>query len=154
MAISTVPAFADPLASGDVAVGDRYAIITIRGEARAKISGSWVVSPANLQLVAEITYVGQHNVVFRVLSGTIEFNGRVYIIAASGWRGDYNRDTHTCVYQGHAIAPNGQRAFFIIYGRDTLPVQQGTFMRMWSTFRDEDRILWKINLETYRSKIN
>jgi len=154
IALTTVPAFADPLASGDVVPGDRYAITTISGEARAWISGSWVTSPADLQLIVEVTYAGEHNVVFKVLSGTIQFNGKVYNIVASAWRGDYNRDIHTCIYQGPAAAPNGQRAFFVIYGQDTTHTQQGTYMRMWSAFRDEDRILWRINLQTYRFKVN
>lgn len=154
IALAAVPVFADPLASGDVTVGDRYAITTISGEARAWVSGSWIVSPADLQLIVQVTYVGPHNVAFKVLSGTIQFNGKVYDIVPSGWRGDYNRDSHTCVYQGPAVAPNGERTFFVIYGVDTVPVQQGTYMRIWSVLRDEDRTVWRIDLQTYRFKIN
>jgi len=154
IALGTVPAFADPLMSGDVVSGDRYAVTTMSGEARAWVLGSWVTSPADLQLVVEVTYAGQHNVVFKVVSGTIQFNGKVYSIVSSAWRGDYNRDSHTCVYQGPAIAPNGERTFFVIYGQDTVHTQQGTYMRMWSAFYDEDMILWRINLQTYRFKIN
>ena len=152
--LATAPAFADPLASGNLVSGDRYAITTMSGEARAWVSGSWVASPADLQLIVEVTYVGQHNVVFKVVSGTIQFNGKVYSIVSSAWRGDYNRDIHRCVYQGPATAPNGERTFFVIYGQDTAQRQQGTYMRMWSAFRDEDMILWRINLQTYRFKIN
>ena len=154
IALATAPAFADPLASGNVVLGDRYVVTTMYGEARAWVSGSWVKSPADLQLMVEVTYAGQHNVVFKVFSGTIQFNGKVYSIVGSAWRGDYNRDAHTCVYQGPAIAPNGERAFFVIYGQDTAHTQQGTYMRMWSEFRDENLILWKIHLQTYRFKIN
>lgn len=154
IALAAVPAFADSLATGNVVVGDRYAITTISGEARAWVSGSWIVSPADLQLSVQVTHVGPHNVIFRVLSGTIQFSGKVYAIVSSGWRGDYNRDSNTCVYQGPAMAPNGQRRFFIIHGIDTLHVQQGTYMRMWSVFRDEDRVVWRIDLQTYRFKIN
>ena len=154
IAVATTPAFADSPASRNLIPGDRYAITTMSGEARAWVHGSWVTSPADLQLMVEVTYASQHNVVFKVLSGTIQFNGKVYSIVRSAWRGDYNRDTHTCVYQGPAIAPNGERAFFVIYGQDTVPTQQGTYMHMWSAFRDEDMILWKMNLQTYRFKIN
>jgi len=154
IALAAAPAFADPLVSGDVIAGDRYAVTTMYGEAHAYVSGSWVTSPADLQLIVEVTYAGQHNVVFKVVSGTIQFNGKVYSIVSSAWRGDYNRDANTCVYQGPAIAPNGERTFFVIYGRDTAQRQQGTYMRMWSAFRDEDMILWRINLQTYRFKIN
>jgi len=152
--LATAPVFADPLSAGDVVPGDRYAITTISGEARAWVSGSWITSPADLQLVVEVTYAGPHNVVFKVLSGTIQFNGKTYSIVDSSWRGDYNRDVHTCVYQGPALAPNGQRTFFVIYGQDIEHMQQGTFMRMWSAFSDEDRTLWRINLRTYRFKVN
>ena len=154
IALATVPAFADSLESGDIAVGDRYALTTISGEARAWVSGSWIKSSADLQLIVQVTHVGPNNVVFKVLSGTVQFNGKVYSIVASGWRGDYNRVSNTCVYQGPATAPNGERTFFIIYGQDRLYAQQGTYMRMWSAFRDEDKILWRINLYTYRFKVN
>jgi len=154
VAVAGVPAFADPLASGEVTVGDRYAVTTISGEARAWISGSWIRSQADLQLVVQVTYVGTNNIIFKVLSGTIQFNGKVYGIVAGGWRGDYNRVSNTCVYQGPATAPNGERTFFMVYGHDTLYAQQGTYMRMWSRFCDEDRIVWRIDLQTYRFKIN
>lgn len=154
IALTTVPAFAASTAGSDLAVGDRYAITTISGEARAWVSDSWSTSPADLQLVVEVTYAGPQNVVFKVLSGTIQFNDKVYTIIASGWRGDYNRGTNTCIYQGPATAPNGERASFIIYGHDTLSAQQGTYMNMRSGFRDEDRIVWRISLLTYRFKIN
>jgi hypothetical protein len=154
MTLVTVPAFADPIIAGGVAVGDRYAVTTISGEARAWFSGSWVASSADLQLMVQVTYVGPTNIIFRVLSGTIQFNGRVYRIIADGWRGDHNRVSKTCVYQGPAIAPNGARTLFIIYGHDTRDTQQGTYMRMWSAFRDENTVLWRIDLQTYRFKLN
>lgn len=154
MALVTVPAFADPVTAGSVAVGDRYAVTTISGEAHAWVSGSWVVSSADLQLAVRVTHVGPSNIIFRVLSGTIQFDGSVYRIVADSWRGDYNRVSQTCVYQGPAIAPNGVRAFFIIYGHDTRDTQQGTYMRMWSAFLDENAVLWRINLQTYRFKLN
>lgn len=154
VALMTVPALADGFATGLVVVGDRYAVTTISGEARVLLSGSGTRSPADLQLVVQVTYVGPNNVVFMVISGTIQLNGKVYSTTASGWRGDYNRVSNTCVYQGPATAPDGERTFFIIYGRDTLYVQQGTYMHMCSAFRDEDGILWRIDLQTYRFKIN
>jgi len=154
VALVTVPAFADPIVAGGVAVGDRYAVTTISGEARAWVSGSWVVSSADLQLVVQVTYVGPNNIIFRFLSGTIQFNGIVYRIVADGWRGDYNRMSKTCVYQGPATAPSGVRTFFIIYGHDTRDTQQGTYMRMWSAFLDENAVLWRIDLQTYRFKLN
>jgi hypothetical protein len=154
IALMTVPAFADPVAATSPSIGDRYAITPISGEARAWVAGSWVVSSANLQLVVQVTNVGPNNIIFRTLSGTIRFDDKVYNIVADGWRGDYNRVSKTCVYQGPAVAPNGARAFFIIYGHDTSDTQQGTYMRMWSAFRDENAVLWRIDLQTYRFKLN
>jgi hypothetical protein len=84
IALATVPAFADPVASGAAAIEDRYAVTTISGEARAWVSGSWIKSSADLQLIVQVTYVGPNNVVFKVLLGTIQFNDKVYSIVASG----------------------------------------------------------------------
>jgi len=154
IALMTVPVFADPVAASSLSIGDRYAIATISGEARAWFANSWVVSSADLQLVVQVTNVGPNNIIFRTLSGTIQFDGRVYRIVADGWRGDYNRVSKTCVYQGPAVAPNGARAFFIVYGHDTTDTQQGTYMRMWSAFREENTMLWRIGLQTYRFKLN
>jgi len=145
IALMTVPAFADPVAATSPSIGYRYAITSISGEARALVAGSWVVSSANLQLVVQVTNVGPNNIIFRTLSGTVRFDGNVYNIVADGRRGDYDRVSRTCVYQGPAIAPNGARAFFIIYGHDTSDTQQGTYMRMWSVFRDENAVLWRID---------
>jgi hypothetical protein len=152
--LMTVPAFADPVAATSPSIGDRYAITPISGEAWARVAGSWVVSSASLQLIGQATNVGPNSIIFRTLSGTIRFDGRVYYIVADGWRGEYNRVSKTCVYQGPAIAPNVARAFSIIYGHDTNDTQQGTHMRMWSTFRDENAVLWRIDLQTYRFKLN
>ena len=154
IALMTVPAFADPVAATSPSIGHRYPIEPISGEARAWVAGSWVVSSANLQFVVQVTTVGPNNIIFRTLSGTIRFDGKVYNIVADGWRGDYNRISKKCVYQGPAIAPNGARAFFIIYGHDTSDTQQGTYMRMWSAFRDENAVLRRIDLQTYRFKLN
>ena len=154
VALMTVPAFADPVAATGPSIGDRYTITSISGEARAWVAGSWEVSSASLQFMVQVTTVGSNNIIFRTLSGTIRFDGKVYNIVADGWRGDYNRVSKTCVYQGPAIAPNGARAFFIIYGHGTSDTQQGTYMRMWSAFRDENAVLWRIDLQAYRFKLN
>jgi hypothetical protein len=154
IALTTVPSFADPVAATSPSIGDRYAITPISGEARAWVAGSWVVSSANLQLVVRATNVEPNNIIFRTFSGTIRFDGKVYNIVADGWRGDYNTVSKTCVYRGPAIAPNGARAFFIIYGHDTSDTQQGAYVRMWSAFRDENAVLWRIDLQIYRFKLN
>lgn len=145
---------ADPLlSSGNVAVGDRYLITTILGEARAWIAGHWVTGPANLQLLAQVTYAGTHNVIFKVLSGTFQVNNKPYSIDVGQWRGDYNRDTHTTVYQGPATAPDGKRGYFVLFGRDTAGAQQGVFMNIWSDFVGEYGALWHIELNSFRTKV-
>lgn len=154
IALTTVPAFADPVVTAGPSIGDRYTTTSISGEAWAWVAGSWVVSSASLQLIVQVTAVEFNNIIFRTLSGTIRFDGKVYNMVADGWRGDYNRVSKTCVYQGLMIAPNGARAFFTISGHDTSDTQQGTYMRMWSTFRDENAVLWRIDLQAYRFKLN
>lgn len=153
IALMTVSAFADSVAATSPSIGDRYAT-TISGEARAWVAGSWLVSSADLQPVVQVTNVGPNNIASRTLSGTIRFDGMVYNIVADGWRGDYNRVSKTCAYQGTVITPGGARAFFTICGHDTSDTQQGAHMRMWSAFRDENAVLWRIDLQTYRFKLN
>lgn len=82
--LMTVPAFADPIAATSPSIGDRYTITPISGEARAWVAGSWVVSSAELQLVVQVTAVVPNNIIFRTLSGTIRFDGKVYNIVADG----------------------------------------------------------------------
>jgi hypothetical protein len=86
--------------------------------------------------------------------GTIRFDSKVYDMVADGWRGDYNPVSKICVCQGPAIAPNGARAFLMIYGHDTSDTPQGAYMRTWSAFRDENAMLWSIDLQTCRFKLN
>jgi len=146
--------FADPLfVGGNVVVGDHYAVTTIRGEARAWIDGRWVIGPANLHLLVQVTYGGPHNIVFKVLSGTFQVNYKPYAIDVGHWRGDYNRDTHTAVYQGPATAPDGRLGHFVLYGKDTTDTQQGVFMTVRSDFRGEYGALWHIELASYRTRL-
>lgn len=145
---------ADPLVSaGNVAVGDRYLITTIRGEAKAWIDGHWVMGTANLQVLGQVTYAGPHNIVFKVLSGTFQVNYKAYAIDVGHWRGDYNRDTNTAVYQGPATAPDGKRGYFVFYGKDNTVTQQGVFMTIRSGFLGEYGALWHIELASFRTKV-
>jgi len=82
--LMTVPAFAEPVAATSPSIGDRYAITPISGEARAWVASSWVVSSADLQLVVQVTNVESNNFIFRPLSGTIRFDGKVYNTVADG----------------------------------------------------------------------
>lgn len=151
LGMSTGLVFADPLfAGGNVAVGDQYMIRTTRGEARAWIDGHLVTGPADLQLRVLVTYVGPHNVVFKVVSGTFQVRGKPYTVDVGHWRGDYNRDTHTAVYQGPARASDGRQGYFVLYGQDIAETQQGVFMNVDSDFRGEYGALWHIHLTCFR----
>ena len=151
VSVSASSVLADPLfAGGNVAVGDQYAITTINGEARAWIDGHWVTGPANLQLVVQVTYVGPENVVFKVVSGTFQILNKPYTIDVGNWRGIYNRDTETAVYQGPATAPDGRPAYVVLFGQDTTQTQQGVYMNVHSDFRGEYGALWHVNLTCFR----
>ena len=155
LSLTATSAYADPLFAGrNVMVGDRYVITTIRGEARAWIDGQWVTGPADLQLEAQVTFVGSHNIVFKILSGTFQVRYKTYTIDVGRWRGDYNRDTHTSVYQGPATAPDGRKGYFVFFGQDTTETQQGVYMSIYSDFRGEYGSLWHIKLTCFRYKLN
>jgi hypothetical protein len=146
--------YADPLtSSGVTAVGDRYLLTTIRGQAKTWIDGHWAIGPANIQLLVQVTYVGPNNVVFRVLSGTFQINNRPYTVDVGHWRGDYNRITNTAVYQGPATAPDGRQGYFVLYGKDTGSTQQGVFMNIHSDFLGEYRALWHVELQSFRTQV-
>jgi hypothetical protein len=155
LSLSATFAIADPLlGAGNTAVGDRYMITTVSGEARAWIDGRLVTGPADLQLQVQVTFVGPHSVVFKVLSGTFQVSHKTYTIDIGHWRGDCNRDTCTAIYQGPATAPDGRDGHFVLYGQDTSDVQQGVYMKMYSDFRGEYGARWHIELTTYRYKLN
>jgi len=151
LSLSATLAFADPLvAGGNVMVGDQYMVTAIRGEARAWIDGRLITGPANLQLQVQVTFVGPHNIVFKVVSGTFQVRDKPYLIDIGQWRGDYNRDTHTSVYQGPAKAPDGRNGYFVLFGQDTSETQQSAYMNIHSDFSGEYGALWHIDLVAYR----
>jgi len=155
LTVSASSAFADPLfAGGNVIVGDRYAVTTLSGTAQAWINGHWVTGPANLELQVQVTYVGPYNIVFRVLSGSFQVNYKPYIIDTGHWRGDYNRNTRTSVYQGPATAPDGGQGYFVLYGQDTIDNGTGVYMHIVSDFRGEYDALWHVDLHAFRYKLN
>jgi hypothetical protein len=99
LSLATASAFAEPLvAGGNVAVGGQYTVATISGTARATVDGHLITGPTNLQLQVQVTFVGPHNILFKVLSGTFQVQYKAYMIDVGHWRGDYNRDVHTTVY--------------------------------------------------------
>lgn len=155
LSLSATTVLADPLTSGgSVAVGDRYAVTTLQGYARAWVDGHWVKDPADLEMQVQVTYVGPHNVVFKVLSGSFQIRYKPYLLDVGHWRGDYNRDTHTTVYQGPATAPDGKQAYFVLYGQDTGGTSTGVYMHILSDFRGEYGVLWHVDLSAFRYAVS
>ena len=155
LSLSLTAVLADPLYAGNsVAVGDQYSITTINGVARAWIDGQLVTGPANLELQVQVTFVGPHNVVFRVLSGTFQVLDKDYVIDVGHWRGNYNLDTYTSTYQGPATAPDGGLGYFVIYGRDIGLGSDGVLMHASSDFRGEYGAQWDVQLSAIRYQIS
>jgi hypothetical protein len=151
LTLAATSVYADPLvAGGNVMVGNQYTVTTIRGEARAWVNGQWLTGPADLELQVQVTFVGPHNLVFKVISGSFQVGSKPYMIDVGNWRGDYNRDTATSVYQGPATAPDGRNGYFVLLGQDTTQAQQGTYMNIYSDFRGEYGALWHVNLAGFR----
>ena len=149
--LSATAALADPLSTGyPVSVGDQYSITTISGHAQAWFDGHWLSGPANLQLQVQVTFVGQYNILFRVLSGTFSIDYKNYVIDWSRWSGDYNLDSHTAVYQGPATAPNGGIGYFTLYTQDTGVGSGGVLMNATSDFSGEYGALWHVDLAVVR----
>jgi len=149
--LSATSAYAEPTySSGGLLVGNQFVITTIRGEARTWIDGHWLTAPANLQLQVQVTFAGPYNVVFRVLSGTFQVNDKTYAVDSGHWRGDYNLETHTTIYQGPATAPNGGTGYFVLYAQDTGAGSPGVFMNISSDFLGEYGSLWHVQLSAYR----
>ena len=151
LCISATSVFADPwYGSASVAVGDQYSITTLQGIAQAWIEGGLVTSSANLELQVQVIFVGPYNVVFRVLSGTFQVGNKDYTIDVGVWRGDYNIETHTSIYQGPATAPNGGIGYFVLYGQDTGVTNGGVLIHVYSDFRGEYDALWHVSLTAVR----
>jgi hypothetical protein len=105
-------------------------------------------------LQVQVTFVGPYNVVFRVLSGTFQVGGKDYAINVGLWRGDYNLQTHSSVYEGPATAPNGGEGHFTLYGVDTGVSNGGVQMHVYSDFTGEYDALWHVSLAAVRYQTN
>lgn len=105
---------------------------------------------ANLQLQLQVTFVGPHNIVFRMLSGTFQIGTKPYAIDVGHWRGDYNRDTQTSTYQGPATAPDGRPAYFVMFGQDISETSSGTYVHSLSDFLGEYGALWHVDITAFR----
>ena len=151
LAVSSV--FADPLvAGGVVAVGDQYGVTTISGTASAWIYGQRVTYQANLQLQVQVTFVGPHNIIFKVLAGTFQIGNKPYTIDVGHWRGVYNRDTQSSIYQGPATAPDGRPAYFVMFGQDIRATSTGTYVHSLSDFLGEYGALWHVDITAFRDQ--
>jgi hypothetical protein len=151
LSLSATTVLADPLSTGGlVSVGDQYTITTIHGQAQAWIDGYWTIGPADIQLQVQVTFVGPHNVVFRILSGTFSVDYKNYVVDSVHWSGDYNLDTHAVVYQGPATAPNGGIGYFTLYAQDTGLGSGGVMMHATSDFSGEYGVLWHVDLAVVR----
>ena len=136
-----------------MAVGDQYSIRTLNGQARAWVSGRLVTGPGNLQLTVQVTFVGLHNVVFRVVDGTFQIRAKQYSIDVGHWRGEYNRDTQTSVYQGPATAPDGRQGYFVLFEADTGSTSADVYMHIVSDFRGENGALWHVEINVFRTQL-
>jgi len=151
LSISATSVFADPwYGSGAVVVGDQYSVTTISGFAQAWIDGRWTTVSASLELQVQVTFVGPYNVVFRVLSGTFQIGGKNYAINVGLWRGTYNLQTRSSIYQGPATAPNGGIGYFTLYGEDIGISGGGVLTHVYSDFRGEYGALWHVSLTAVR----
>lgn len=99
-------------------------------------------------------FVGPHNIVFKVLSGTFQVRYKPYLIDVGHWRGDYNRDTHASVYQGPATTPDRRQGYFVLFGQDTSETSTGVYIHVGSDFWGEYGVLWHIDLTDFRYKFS
>jgi len=153
LALVVVPVFADPLTT-NAKVGDVYIVTTIEGDAKAFVQGKVVTVPASVELRCQITEVHRDWVFFKVTRGEIVVDGREYMISREWWRGVYNRNSNEAYYQGWAVDGAGHRAFFILHTLDKRPTQEGCFMEMNGVFRDPCGVYWRLELLTYRYKLD
>jgi len=154
LSVSVTSVFADSFYTGTLTIGDQYSIITLHGLAQAWVNGQLLTGPANLELTVQVTFVGPHNVIFQILVGTFQIRNKDYVIDVGRWRGDYNFDTHTSVYQGPATAPDGGVGYFVIYGQDIGYGSGGVLMRVSSDFLGEYNARWDVELATVRYQIS
>ncbi|NWG09272.1 MAG: hypothetical protein HXX80_03010 [Nitrososphaerales archaeon] len=147
-----VPAMAT--SPSDTSVGDRYAVITIKGEAKTKIQGQLITAPPSVELLVEVRETYQEWVLFKVNCGEIEVDGVTYQVVSGWWRGSYNRATHVGIYEGWARDGNGNNVYFILRTLDLRQTQEGCFMGIGGTFRDPNGNYWSLNLLTYRFEVD
>ena len=145
LSLVVIPVFADPLTT-NAKVGDVYIVKTIEGKV--------VTVPASVELRCQITEFHRDMVLFKVIWGEIVIDDREYTVLREWWRGVYNKNSNEGYYQGWAVDDAGHRAYFILHTLDKRPTQEGCFMEMNGVFRDPCGVYWRLDLITYRYKLN
>lgn len=146
------PALASSL--NDASIGDKYAIITIKGEAKTKIQGQVITTPASVELSVEVKEIYGNWILFKVNWGAIEVDGVTYDVIGGWWRGSHNKITHVGQYEGWAQDEYSNNVYFVLHTFDLKQTQEGCFMRMNGAFKDPEGNYWLLNLLTYRFKID
>ena len=155
LSVTATSVLADPwYGPASLAPGDQFSITTLNGFAQAWIDGRLVTDTANLALTVQVTFVGPYNVVFRVVAGAFQVGGKDYAIDVGAWRGDYNLQTHSSIYQGAATAPNGGTGYFTLYGEDLGVSNEGVLTHIYSNFTGEYGALWHVSLSAIRYQTN
>lgn len=138
----------------DVTVDGVFEVATIRGHARARIDGQPVALFADLQMRIRIAEVSDIWIAFKVLSGTIQVGSRVFHIEGESWRGVYRRGRHTAIYEGWGSDAAGHRVCLALRSTDTRQAQRGCFMDAEGIMMGPGGNMWKLDLKTYRVKLN
>lgn len=87
LTLAATSVYADPLvAGGNVMAGNQYTVTTIRDQASAWVNGQWLTGPADLELQVQVTFVSPHNLVFKVISGSVQVGNMHYMINAATGR--------------------------------------------------------------------
>jgi len=153
LALVVIPVFADPLTT-NARVGDVYIVTTIEGEAKAFLEGKVVTVPASVELRCQITEVHRDWIFFKVTWGKTVIDGHQYMVLREWWRGVYNKNSNEGCYQGWAVDGAGRRAHFILHTLDKRPTHEGCFMEMNGVFKDLCGVYWRLELLTYRYKLD
>ena len=145
------PISADPILNASV--GDRYAISTVVGEAKARINGEEVSVPASVELLCEVSEVHGNWIFFRIVYGTIKINETVYAITSDWWVGAYYKVLRNATYEGRGEGEGGT-LHFVLRSRDRRPTHEGCFLKIWGTARDPEAVYWSLDVKAYRTKVD
>ncbi len=104
-------------AASQVNVGDRFRIVSKRGQAATDASGTIEKLPAELRMTAQVTAVGERGFNFTILEGKIKIGDTTYSIT-KGAGGFHHKGNYTHVLiGGQAAAPDGGVLKFLLKGQ-------------------------------------